>query len=107
MCFELYTKYTEKFNGSKLGYLNSIPIPLCVNELIHTLVTDKSERYNGFWYANGNMINQHDEYQLKEDEVFHIHMELLNDKTNIFIKESPNPSLERYPTQRNVVNLDS
>ncbi len=58
--FELYTKYTEKVHGSKLGHQNHIPIPIFVTELICSLAPDKCGRYTGFWYVDGKMINQLD-----------------------------------------------
>ncbi len=39
----LYTKYTENVNGSKLGHQNHIPIPLCVTKLICSLAPDKNK----------------------------------------------------------------
>ncbi len=60
MCIKLYTKYTEKVHGSKLGHQNHIPIPCCVTELICSLAPNRSERYNGFSYTDGKMINQLD-----------------------------------------------
>ncbi len=92
MCFELYTKYMEKVNGSKVGQLNLIPIPLCVMAMICTLAPDKNSRYIGFWYAYGKMISQLDASQLEYDKVFCIQMELLHENMGIFIENSRNPS---------------
>ncbi len=36
---------------------NCITIPLCVTELICSLVPNRSGRYTVFWYADGKMIN--------------------------------------------------
>ncbi len=69
MHFELYTKCTENINGSQLGHLNCIPIPLCTMELIQSLAPDKSGRYTDFWYANGKMINQLDACHLEDDKI--------------------------------------
>ncbi len=92
MSFELYTKYTEKVHGSKLGHQNGIPIPLCVTELIHSIAPEKCGRCNGFWYADGKIINQLDECKSEDDKVFHIPMELLDENTDLFIEKLPNPS---------------
>ncbi len=85
MCINLYTKKTEKLHRVKLGHLNCI-------ELICSFAPDKSGRYNGFWYANGQMANQLNLCQLEYEKVFHIHVKFLNKYTDIFIEQSPNPS---------------
>ncbi len=78
--------------GNKLGHQNQIPIPLCVTELIHSLIPDKSGQYRGFWYADDKMINQLDAYKLQGDEVFHIHMEFSDENIDNFIEKLPHPS---------------
>ncbi len=93
MHFELYTKDTEKVYGSKFGHQNCIPILLCVTELIYSLAPDRAGRYTGFWYVDGKMINQLDAFKLEDNEVFHIHMELLYRNTKTFIEKSSNPSV--------------
>ncbi len=92
MCFDFYTKYTDKVHGSKLANQNCILIPLCVAELIYSLTPNKSGRYTGFQYADGEMINEFDACKLKDNKVFHIHVKLLDEKTECFIEKSPNPS---------------
>ncbi len=91
-CFELHTKYIEKVHESKLGHQNYIPIPLCETELIHSLAPDKCGRYTGFWYGDGKMINQIDACELDDNKIFPIHVEILDENTDIFIKKLPNPS---------------
>ncbi len=105
MHFKLYTKYREKVHRSKLGHLNHILIPLCVMELICPLVLDKNGKYTGFQNANGKMINQLDACKLEKDKFF-IHVELLDEKADIFIEQLPNPSAwetcnsEKWSTSR-------
>ncbi len=62
--FKLYKKYTENVHGIQLGHRNQIPNPICVTELICSLGPNVNGRYVIFRSANGNMINQLDEYQL-------------------------------------------
>ncbi len=106
MHFKLNTKYTEKVHGSKLGHQNRIPIPLCVTELIHSFVPDKCGRYMGFWYVDGKMINQLETCKSEDNKVFHIHVELLDENTYIFVGKSPNlfawemSNLEKRSTMR-------
>ncbi len=88
MHFKLYTKHTEKVHGTQFGHLNHIPISLFMNKLVWSLAPDK----NGILLCQWKMINWLDTYQLEEDEVVHIHIELHDDNSDIFIKKSPNPS---------------
>ncbi len=96
-CFKLCTKYTEKVHGSKLGHQNCIPIPLRITELICSLALDKGGRYTGFWYVDGKMINQPNACKLEDDKVIHIHIELLDENGDIFIKKCPIHLHGRYP----------
>ncbi len=91
-CFELYTKYMEKVHESKLGHQNCIPMPLYVTELICSLAPDKCGRYTQICYSDGEMINQLDACKLEDDKVFHIHVELFDENTDILVKKSPKPS---------------
>ncbi len=60
----------------------------------------------GFRYAEGKMINQLVACKLEDNKVFHIHVELLDENTVIFIKQLLNPSaweisnLEKWSTMR-------
>ncbi len=101
--FKLYAKYTEKVHRSKLGHQNHIPISLCVIESIYSLDPDNCERYTEFWYADGNMINQLDTCKSDDDKVFHIHVELFDENTGIFLKNHPIHLHWRYPIQKNGV----
>ncbi len=87
-----YTKYTEKVHGTQQGHISCIPISLCVTKLTQSLSNDKNGRYIGFLYADGKMINQLNECQLEEDKVFHNYVEILEEETDEFIEQSPNPS---------------
>ncbi len=81
-------KVHKKVHGSKLGHQNHFLIPLCVTEFICSLSPDKYERYTGFQYVDGKMINQLDECKLEDNKLFHIHVELFDENTDIFIEKS-------------------
>ncbi len=105
-CFELYTKCTEKFHGSKLGHQKHIPISQCVTKLICSLAPDKCQRYTGVWCADGKMINQLDACNMEDNEELHIHVELLDANTDIYIEKLLDSSaweistLEKWSTMR-------
>ncbi len=99
-------KVHRKVHGSKLEHQNHFPIPLCVTDLKCSFAPDKCGRYTGFLYADGRMINQLDTYKYKDNKVFHICIELLDENTEILIKKMPNPSAleesnsEKWSTMR-------
>ncbi len=81
--FQLYSKYINKIYGT-LSKDDRRPIPLCVTELIRSLSPDETGWYTGFRYADGTMIDQLDECQLKAgEEVFHIQVFILAIDVNI------------------------
>ncbi len=70
---------------------NEIPIPLCITLLIYSFIPDIKGRYIGFCYFDWKTINQLDTCQVVENEVFHVQVTIVDDKTDLFIQNSPSP----------------
>ncbi len=88
--FELYKKYTEKVHRKQQGHKNRIPTHLCVTKLICSLSPDQHGRYTGFIYVDWKTINQLDECQVLDDEVFHIQAINRDKNMDKFIQQYPN-----------------